>query len=78
MRDCLVDMKLLCSVALQLLCSSVVIAHNHPSGNIKPTKYNEIISIKISQALRLINVELLDHFILVEDGYISFADAGLL
>ena len=78
MTGCLVDVKLLCSLALHSLCSFVVIAHNHPSGNINPSKYDIAITLKIKNALQLIDVELLDHFILVENGYISFADADLI
>lgn len=78
MGGCLVDVKLLCSLALHSLCCYVVIAHNHPSGNIRPSEYDIAITMKIQNALKLIDVELLDHFILVENGYISFADADLL
>lgn len=73
-----VDVKLLCCLALHTLCSYVVIAHNHPCGNIAPSKYDDLISLEIQQALALIDVGLLDYFILVEDGYISLADAGWL
>ncbi len=78
MKSCIVDIKLLCSLVLHTLCSYVVIAHNHPSGNIAPSKYDYAITNKIQEALKLIDVDVLDHFILVPNGYISFAGAGYL
>jgi len=78
MKSCLVDVKLLCSLALHSLCSAVVIAHNHPSGNLKPSDKDFAITLKIQEALRLIDVELLDHFIVTDTGYVSFAECGWL
>jgi len=78
MKSCLVDVKLLCSLALHSLCSAVVIAHNHPSGNLKPSEKDFAITLKIQQALQLIDVELLDHFIISDSGYASFAECGWL
>jgi DNA repair protein RadC len=74
----LIDVKLLCTLALHPSCSYVVIAHNHSSGNLNPSTYDDTMSLEIQQALSLINVNLLDYFILVKDGYISLADAGWL
>lgn len=78
MKSCLVDVKLLCSLALHSLCSAVVIAHNHPSGNLKPSEKDFAITLKIQEALRLIDVELLDHFIITDTDYASFAECGWL
>jgi len=76
MKSCLVDVKLLCSLALHSLCSAVVIAHNHPSGNLKPSDKDFAITLKIKEALRLIDVELLDHFIITDTDYASFTECG--
>ena len=78
MNLCIVDIKLLCSLALHSLCSYVVIAHNHPSGSISPSAYDNSITLQVREALKLIDVKLLDHFIIVENGYLSFSDAGWL
>jgi DNA repair protein RadC len=55
----------------------VIIAHNHPSGNLKPSAQDEIITKKVKEVLALIDVKLMDHFILTEDAYVSFAEEGL-
>lgn len=71
MDACVVDVKLLGSLALHCLCEQVIIAHNHPSGNLKPSVQDEVIPIKVKEALALIDVKLMDHFILTQ-GYSEF------
>jgi DNA repair protein RadC len=73
-----VDVKLVCALALHSLSSAVVIAHNHPSGNLKPSRNDFAITIKVQEALKLIDVDLLDHFIITDNGYLSFAESGLM
>lgn len=76
MNTCIVDVKLLVSLALHCLCESVIIAHNHPSGNLKPSAQDESITKKVKEALALIDVKLMDHFILTREAYVSFAEDG--
>ena len=78
MTTCIVDIKLLVSLALHCMATHVVIVHNHPSGNLKPSESDESITKKIKDALKLIDVQLQDHFIITENGYFSFNDEGLL
>jgi len=78
MNACVVDVKLLVSLALHCLCEQVIIAHNHPSGNLKPSTQDEVITKKVKGALALIDVQLMDHFILTQEAYVSFAEEGWL
>ena len=78
MTKCIVDIKLLVSLALHCMCTHVMIVHNHPSGNLKTSQCDENITLTVKNALKLIDVELIDHLIIVENGYFSFNDEGLL
>ena len=76
--NCVVDIKLLCCLALHCMATHVVIVHNHPSGNLKTSDSDETITKTIKDALKLIDVQLMDHLIITECGYYSFSDEGLL
>lgn len=78
MANCIVDIKLLVSLALHCMATHVVIAHNHPSGNLKTSESDETITKMIKDALKLIDVQLMDHLIITENGYFSFSDEGFL
>lgn len=78
MTTCIVDIKLLVSLALHCMATHVVIVHNHPSGNLKPSQSDEDITKTIKDALKLIDVQLMDHLIITENGYYSFSDEGFL
>ena len=78
MIQCSVDVKLLVSIALHSMATAVIIAHNHPSGSIKPSQQDETVTKRIKDALLLIDVRLLDHFIITDCGYLSFQQEGLL
>jgi DNA repair protein RadC len=74
----ILDIRLICRFALETSASGVVIAHNHPSGQLKPSASDIQITQKITTALGYIDIKLLDHLILTEDKYLSFADKGLI
>lgn len=80
----IVDLKILCKFVVQRtienLASSVIIAHNHPSGSLIPSKQDENITERIKDALAIFEVELVDHIILSgrDLSYYSFKDEGLL
>ena len=78
MTKCIVDIKLLVSLALHCMCTHVMIVHNHPSGNLKASQGDESITQTVKEALKLIDMQLIDHLIIVENGYLSFNDEGLL
>lgn len=73
-----VDLKLIFSVALKCSASSIIIAHNHPSGNINPSEADIIITKKIRKAGKYLDIVLLDHIILTKDDYYSFSDNGYI
>lgn len=73
-----VDVRIVCKYAIESLCTSVIVCHNHPSGTLHPSRADEAITRKIKQALSLFDIRLLDHIILTEDSYFSFADEGIL
>ncbi len=64
--------------ALDLNAASVVFAHNHPSGAAQPSKADEYLTLNLSNALKLIDVRVLDHFVVGEGEVVSFAERGLL
>ena len=74
-----VDVRIIAKYAVDSLCCSIILAHNHPSGNTLPSQADSKITDKIKNALALLDVVLLDHLILTEsDGFYSFADNGLI
>jgi DNA repair protein RadC len=70
------DVRLILSVALKTLATGLILAHNHPSGNLKPSEADKQITNKIRQAAKLLDIELLDHIIISSEGYYSFMDDG--
>lgn len=74
----IVDTKLIYKIALQHLATKLILAHNHPSGNLKPSISDKNITEKIRQGARLLDLYLMDHLIIADKKYFSFADEGLL
>ena len=72
------DPKLVYVAALKVNATSIIISHNHPSGNLKPSKADEELTQKIKQAGLFLDIKLLDHIIVTGEGYYSFADEGLI
>ena len=73
-----VDVKVICKHVIDCLGSSVIIVHNHPSGSLQPSEPDKRMTEKVKKALVIFDVTLLDHLILTEDNYFSFADNGLI
>lgn len=73
-----VDNRLILHVALQSLSSSMILVHNHPSGNTQPSDADKLITAKIKAAAEYMEIKVLDHIILTEERYFSFADEGLI
>lgn len=73
-----VDIKLICKYAIESLAVAVVLVHNHPSGNKKPSTIDERLTKDLRSSLELFQCKLLDHIILTEDEYYSFVDNGML
>ncbi len=72
------DPKLIFMAALKSNASFIVIAHNHPSGNLKPSRQDEELTGKIKEGGKFLDLPLLDHLIITNEGFFSFADEGLL
>ncbi|SHM47903.1 RadC family protein [Chryseobacterium polytrichastri] len=74
----IVDVRILFKIALDHFSTGIIIAHNHPSGNLKPSKEDIDITQKIKEGGALLNIQLLDHLIVTQNSYLSFSDEGLL
>jgi DNA repair protein RadC len=72
------DPKVIFQIALKANASSIIIAHNHPSGNLTPSESDVALTRKMKEAGVLLDLPVLDHLILTSEGYYSFADEGLL
>ena len=73
-----VDPRIVAKYAIESLSPAVVLCHNHPSGNLRPSDSDIAITNKIKAGLQLFDITVLDHIILTEDSYTSFADEGKL
>jgi DNA repair protein RadC len=72
------DPRVILKKALQEDAVSLILCHNHPSGSLKPSRADEDITVKIREAAKFLDITVLDHIIVSEAGYFSFADNGLL
>jgi DNA repair protein RadC len=70
------DPKVIFSAALKANASSLILAHNHPSGNIKPSDADKYLTRKIKEAGKLLDISVLDHIIVTTEGYCSLVDEG--
>jgi len=72
------DPKIIFNIALQHGAVSLMMMHNHPSGNLKPSQLDIDLTKKIANAGRMLDINVLDHLIITNEGYYSFADEGIL
>ena len=72
------DPKIIFKAALDQYASSIILIHNHPSGNLKPSRADMELTNKMKTAGKLLEIPVLDHIIFGDEGYLSFADDGLL
>jgi len=73
-----VDTKIVLKKAINVLASGLILLHNHPSNNCTPGDNDKAVTGQISKAAKLFEINLLDHIIITEDSYYSFADEGML
>ena len=73
-----VDVRIIAKYCVEVLATSCILAHNHPSGKLYPSEADIHITKKTKDALAILDVKVLDHIILAESGYYSFADEGRL
>lgn len=74
----IVDIPMVIGLATKALAHGVIISHNHPSGSLSPSEPDKELTSNISQALKTVKINLLDHIIYTAEGYYSFADEGTL
>ncbi|MCI2229792.1 DNA repair protein RadC [Polaribacter sp. MSW13] len=74
----IVDIRLLFKKALELAAVSLIVCHNHPSGKLQPSNADKQLTQKMKQAGITLDIKLLDHLIITEKAYFSFADEGLI
>jgi DNA repair protein RadC len=72
------DPRIILKKALEQDATSIVLSHNHPSGSLKPSRADEELTQKIKEAAKYFDIKVIDHIIVSEEGYYSFADEGLL
>jgi DNA repair protein RadC len=75
----IVDLKVIAATAVGLMASTVIICHNHPSGNLDPSEQDKRITARLKEALALFDINLVDHLIVGPDGErLSFLEQGML
>ena len=72
------DPRIILKKALEQDAVSLILCHNHPSGSLKPSRADEELTLKIKEAAKYFDIKVLDHLIVGDDGYYSFADEGIL
>ncbi len=73
-----VDVRLILREALKVCATSLILVHNHPSGNVRPSTDDDRLTISLQQASKILNIRMLDHVIYADDKYFSYADEGRL
>ena len=73
-----VDTKMILQLALKTNAHSIILAHNHPSGNTKPSQADKNLTDKLKRSCELMEIKLLDHLILAEGSYLSMADEMMM
>src|SRR5690606_1663895 len=73
-----VDVKILFEEVLSYKATSVILTHNHPSGNLRPSDQDRVLTKRISEAGKLLDIKILDHLIFSDTTYYSFSDEGEL
>jgi DNA repair protein RadC len=72
------DPRIILKKALEEDAVNIILCHNHPSGNLQPSKADEDLTLKIKEAAKYFDIKVLDHIIVSDEGYFSFADEGII
>lgn len=70
------DLRLILKAAINALATGIILCHNHPSGNSRPSKEDDNLTTRLNNAAKLIEINLLDHIVLTDGCYYSYADEG--
>ena len=73
-----VDVRLILREALKVCATSLILVHNHPSGNVRPSADDDRLTMALQQASKILNIKMLDHVIYADDQHYSYADEGRL
>jgi len=73
-----VDPKIVAKYALDGLASGIILAHNHPSGELRASEADKTTTHKLTKGLKFLEIEVIDHLILSKDGYLSMKDEGII
>ena len=73
-----IDPRVIFKEAVNYLASSIMVSHNHPSGNTKPSQQDIVITQKLKEGGKILDIVLLDHIIITDRGYFSFSDEGMI
>lgn len=76
--DTSADLKLILKSAITGLASGIIMYHNHPSGNLNPSQHDDLLTQRLNDSARLMGISLLDHIIIADNRYYSYADEGRL
>ena len=76
--SCVVDLKIAFAAALKARASGIIMAHNHPSGETRPSEHDKRLTNIFAQAGGVLDIPVLDHIVVTKDGYTSMADEGLI
>lgn len=74
----IIDVRVILKNAIEKLASSLILCHNHPSGNLQPSESDMKITSKMKEAAKIMDIQVLDHLIVTDSSYFSFADEGIL
>jgi len=72
------DPKIIFKKAVESLASAIILVHNHPSGNLKPSQADIMLTRKLKEGGKLLDIPVLDHLIFTDENYYSFADEGMM
>lgn len=73
-----VDIRIILKLAIEAMATGLVLAHNHPSGNLSPSHSDKLLTQKIKTATAYLDIDVIDHLIVTQKSYFSFADEGIL
>ena len=73
-----IDVRIILKHAIEKLASNLIVCHNHPSGNLQPSESDKQITNKLKEAAKFHDIQVLDHLIIGDNSYFSFADEGIM
>ena len=74
----IVDPRIIFKKAIEVECTSLILCHNHPSGSLKPSRADEELTAKLKSAGQLLDIKVVDHIIVSDEGFYIFADDGMM